>query len=180
MVILKAFFQECGICFHQQNKFPLGYFVCCFKIYMFCNFWHTCKTCIFNEKCTLQRELSLFSFDGKDVLHLFILICLCLGAGFTSNCTVYTEHYLCILLMWASVSICLQDHSAFSYSSLFERWCCYPQDITAKLCCLFFNVNTNVYERFSVSRHLTRRCSSTGGLFPALCFKFWTKWSDWN
>lgn len=179
MIILKAFSQECGICFHRQDKFPLEYFACCFKIYMFCNFWYTYEAWIFNEKCTLQRELSLFSFDSKDVLRLFTLICLCHGAHFTSNCAVYTEHYLCILLTWASVSFCLQDHSAFSYSSLFKRCCCYNQDIAAKLC-LFFNVNTNVYERFFVSRQLTYRCSSTGGLFPILCLKFWTKWNDWN
>ena len=134
MIILKAFFQEHGTCFHQQDKFPLGYFACCFKTCMFCNFWHTYEVCIFNEKCTLERELSLFSFDGKEVLRLVLLICLCHGAHFTSNCAVYTEHYLYILVMWASVSVYLQDHSAFSYSSLFKRSCSHNQDTAAKRC----------------------------------------------
>lgn len=114
--------------------FPLGYFSCCFKIYVFCDFWYTYEACIFNGKCTLQRVRSLFSFHGKEVLHLFILICLCHGAHFTTNCTVYTEHYLYILLIWASVSIWLQDRSVFSYSSLFKRWCFYNQDVAAELC----------------------------------------------
>ena len=180
MIILKAFFQEHGTCFHQQDKFPLGYFACCFKTFMFCNFWHTYEVCIFNEKCTLERELSLFSFDGKEVLRLVLLICLCHGAHFTSNCAVYTEHYLYILVMWASVSVYLQDHSAFSYSSLFKRWCSHNQDTAAKCCGLVFNANINVYKRFSVSCQPTLRCSSTGGLLPVLCFKFWTKQDDWN
>lgn len=117
-----------------SRVFPLGCFSCSFRIYMFCDFWYTYEACIFNGKCTLQRVQSSFSFRGKDVWHLFIWICLCHDARFTANCTVYTEHYLYILLIWASVSICLQDHSVFSYSSLFKRWCFYNQVVAAKLC----------------------------------------------